>query len=59
MTSLNEINEKIKHLKNSRDILQSEYSKSEFHKKKEEHPDSSTPAINKAVPKGRTPPYCV
>lgn len=44
MTSLNEINEKIKHLKNSRDILQSEYSKSEFHKKKEEHPDSSTPA---------------
>ena len=44
MTNIKEINEKIKHLKISRDILQSEYSKSEFHKKKEEHPDSSTPA---------------
>ncbi len=44
MTDLKEINEKIKCLKKSRDILQSEYSLSEFHKKKEEHPDSSTPA---------------
>ena len=44
MANIKEINEKIKHLKISRDILQSEYSKSEFHKKKEEHPDSSTPA---------------
>jgi hypothetical protein len=44
MTNLNEINEKIKHLKISRDILQKEYSNSEFHKKKEEHPDSSIPA---------------
>jgi hypothetical protein len=44
MTDLNEINEKIKHLKISRDILQIEYSKSEFHRKKEEHPDSTIPA---------------
>ena len=44
MTSLNKINDKIKHLKISKDILQYEYSKSEFHKKKVEYPDSSTPA---------------
>ena len=44
MTDLNDINKKIKYLKMSRDILQIEYSKSEIHKKKEEHPDSSIPA---------------
>ena len=44
MTDLNEINEKIKHLKISRDILHIEYSKSEFHRKKEEHPDSTIPS---------------
>jgi hypothetical protein len=44
MTNLKKLNEKIKHLKISRDILQSEYSKSEFHKIKEEHPDSSIPS---------------
>jgi hypothetical protein len=44
MTNLNEINEKIKHLKISKDILQIEYSKSEFHRKKEEHPDSTIPS---------------
>jgi hypothetical protein len=43
MTDLNEINEKIKHLKISREILQNEYSKSEFHKKKEEHSHSTIP----------------
>ena len=44
MTNLIEINEKIKHLKISRDILHIEYSKSEFHRKKEEHPDSTIPS---------------
>ena len=44
MTDLIEINEKIKHLKISRDILHIEYSKSEFHRKKEEHPDSTIPS---------------
>ena len=44
MTDLDDINKKIKYLKISKDILQVEYSKSEFHKKKEEHPDSSIPA---------------
>ncbi len=44
MDNLHDINEKIKHLKISRDILQTEYSNSEFHRKKEEHPDSSIPA---------------
>ena len=43
MTDLNEINEKIKYLKFSRDILFEEYSKSDFHKKKEEHSHSSIP----------------
>jgi hypothetical protein len=44
MANIKEINEKIKHLKISRDILQTEYSQTEFHKEKEEHPDSSSPA---------------
>jgi hypothetical protein len=44
MTDLDDINKKIKYLKISKDILQLEYSKSDFHKKKEEHPDSSVPA---------------
>ena len=44
MTDLDDINKKIKCLKISKEILQKEYSKSEFHKKKEEYPDSSVPA---------------
>ena len=43
MANLHELNEKIKLLKKSRDILQYEYSKSEYHKKREEHPDSTLP----------------
>ena len=44
MTDLNEINEKIKHLKISKEILQSEYSNSDFHKEKIEHSDSTIPS---------------
>ena len=44
MKDLHEINEKIKHLKISRGILQLEYSKSEFHRKKEEYSHSMVPS---------------
>ena len=44
MTTLNELSDKIKNLKITRDILQKEYSKSDFHKKKEEYPNSIVPA---------------
>ena len=44
MKNLSEINEKIKTLKMARDILQHEYSQSEFHKKKEKHPLSPLPS---------------
>ena len=43
MTKLAEVNEKIKILKTARDILKEEYSNSEFHKKKEAHPQSIVP----------------
>jgi len=43
MDELSELGKKIKALKNARDILQIEYSQSEFHKKKEAHPHSTVP----------------
>lgn len=43
MEELTELGKKIKALKNARDILQKEYSQSDFHKKKEAHPHSTTP----------------
>jgi hypothetical protein len=43
MEELSELGKKIKTLKNARDILQSEYSQSDFHKKKEDHPHSTVP----------------
>jgi hypothetical protein len=44
MTNLSELSEKIKILKSAKDILYEEYSQTEFHKIKEEHPDSATPS---------------
>jgi hypothetical protein len=44
MYNLSELGEKIKTLKTARDILQQEYSKTYFHKKKEENPNSTVPA---------------
>jgi hypothetical protein len=44
MYELNEITEKIKSLVAARDILQDEYTKSEFHRKKEENPDTTVPS---------------
>ena len=43
MEGLGEIAEKIKTLKVARDILQKEYTKSDFHKKKEAHPHETIP----------------
>jgi len=43
MNDLSELSEKIKILKTARDILQHEYSQSNFHKKKEAHPNSTVP----------------
>jgi len=43
MEKFGEIGEKIKILKNARDILQDEYSETEFHKKKEAHPHQTVP----------------
>jgi len=43
MNNLGELGEKIKILKTARDILQHEYSQSNFHKKKEAHPNSTVP----------------
>jgi hypothetical protein len=43
MNQLNKITEHIKILKNARDILKEKYSVSEFHKKKEKHPQSAIP----------------
>jgi len=43
MENLTELNEKIKTLKNAREILHSEYTQSEFHKKKEAHPHEIVP----------------
>ena len=44
MNKLGEFSEKIKILKMARDILEHEYSQSEFHKKKEAHPNSTVPS---------------
>ena len=43
MTELTQVSDKIKTLKTARDILKQEYTESEFHKKKEAHPQSSIP----------------
>ena len=45
MNNLGQLSEKIKILKKARDILQQEYSQSEFHKKKEAHPNSTVPSM--------------
>ena len=42
MDEIGELGEKIKILKAARDFLQFEYSQSEFHKKKEAHPHSTS-----------------
>jgi hypothetical protein len=44
LENLLDINEKIKTLKSARDILKQEYTKSEFHKKREAHPNSAIPS---------------
>lgn len=44
MPELQEITDKIKILKDARNILDEEYKKTEFHKKKEEHPQSTVPS---------------
>jgi hypothetical protein len=44
MPELQEITEKIKILKDARNILDEEYQKTDFHKKKVEHPQSSVPS---------------
>ena len=43
MKKLTEINEKIKVLKEARQILNEEYQQSDFHKKKEANPHESVP----------------
>ena len=43
MSQLSEVTGQIKTLKDARDILKEQYSKSEFHKKKEKHPRSAVP----------------
>jgi len=43
MTKLTLVTDKIKTLKDARDILKKEYSESDFHKKKEAHPQSTVP----------------
>lgn len=44
MPELQELTEKIKILKDARNILDNEYKQTEFHKKKEEHPNSTVPS---------------
>jgi len=44
MKKLTEINEKIKVLKEARQILNEEYQQSDFHKKKEANPQESAPS---------------
>lgn len=41
--SLSDITEKIKKLKSAREILNNEYINTDFHKKREEHPNSTVP----------------
>ncbi|UCD13717.1 MAG: hypothetical protein JSW60_09195 [Thermoplasmatales archaeon] len=43
MGQLNKIIEQIKILKSARDILKERYETSEFHKRKEKHPQSAVP----------------
>ena len=43
MEDLGELSKKIKSLKTARDILQEEYSQSDFHKRKEANPDDIVP----------------
>ena len=43
MEKFSKLGEQIKTLKEAREILQNEYHKSEFHKKKEEHPQDTVP----------------
>lgn len=43
MPELKEITDKIKILKDARSILDEEYKQTEFHKRKEAHPQSSVP----------------
>ena len=43
MSKIGELSDKIKTLKTARDILKEEYSESEFHRKKEAHPQSTVP----------------
>ena len=43
MEKFSELGEKIKVLKDAREILHGEYTQSEFHKKKEAHPHESVP----------------
>jgi hypothetical protein len=42
--SVIDISESIKTLKTARDILQQEYKKTDFHKKREENPDTFVPS---------------
>lgn len=44
MKDLERVRNKIKTLKEAKDILNEEYSKSDFHKKKELHPQSTVPS---------------
>jgi hypothetical protein len=43
-TSVMDISENIKTLKTAREILQHEYKKTDFHKKREENPDTFVPS---------------
>lgn len=43
MDDFKQLDEKIKALKQARDILQEEYSETDFHKKKESNPHSTVP----------------
>ena len=43
MTQLQELAEQVKVLKQARDILKERYSQSEFHKKREGHPQEAIP----------------
>jgi len=43
MNKFGELGDKIKTLKTARDILKKEYSESDFHRKKEAHPQSTVP----------------
>jgi len=44
MPDLQELTDRIKILKDARNILNEEYQQTEFHKRKEEHPQSSVPS---------------